>query len=388
MTPPPVEPPKPLGEGVSRPTGSLVEPPEPLGEGVPRPTGSLVEPPEPLGEGVPRPGAMIAGVGSREDLQWLMVGHREAAAISAAVQLGFLDLLADGPRSSADVAAAAGTHPDATHRLLRALGTLGLLAEVEGGFAVAEFGRPLLSDSPASLAPQAKLNSDPALWAAWGNLAHSVRTGETAFDALHGVDVWTHRSRSPEHSRNFDDLMTSLSAFAVDAVAGSYEFGPRSHVVDVGGGQGSLLAAVLRLNPHLTGEVFDQPHVVASQGPADLADRWTGTGGSFLESVPPADCYLLKWILHDWADDECVTILSRCRDSLAPDGVVLVVDLVLDRPGHERQAAFMDLNMMVQLGGRERTEAEFAALFERSGLVLSRVLDTGAPYAILEAVSG
>ena len=134
--------------------------------------------------------------------------------------------------------------------------------------------------------------------------------------------------------------------------------------------------------------MFDQPHVVASHGPAELAERWTGTGGSFLESVPPADCYLLKWILHDWADDECVTILTNCRDSLGPGGVVLVVELVLDRPGYERQTAFMDLNMLVQLGGRERTEAEYAALFERAGLRLSRVVDTGTPFAILEAVAG
>jgi hypothetical protein len=253
---------------------------------------------------------------------------------------------------------------------------------------VTEFGRPLVSDSPASLAPQAKLNADAAVWAAWGNLAHSVRTGETAFEALHGIDVWTHRSRHPEHSRNFDDLMTSISGPTADAVAASYDFGSRSHVVDVGGGQGSLLAAVLRGFGHLTGEVLDQPHVVASDGPPDLADRWTGTGGSFFEAVPAADCYLLKSILHDWADGDCVTILTRCRESLARGGVVLVVEMVLDRPGHERQAAFMDLNMMVQLGGRERTEAEFAALFERAGLRLHRIVDTGTPYAILEAVGG
>jgi hypothetical protein len=158
-------------------------------------------------------------MGDREDLMWLVVAHRAAAAVSAAVQVGLLDLLAEGPRSSADVAAHAGTDADATHRLLRALATIDILEEVDGAFAVTEFGRPLVSDSPASLAPQAKLNADAAVWAAWGNLAHSVRTGETAFDALHGIDVWTHRSRHPEHSRNFDDLMTSISAPIADAVA-------------------------------------------------------------------------------------------------------------------------------------------------------------------------
>jgi hypothetical protein len=331
---------------------------------------------------------MIGSVSDREDLHWLVVGQRVAAVISAAVQLDLLDRLADEPRTAAEVATDAGTDPDATRRLLHALATIGVVVEADGRFAVADFGRPLLSDASASLAPQARLLADPKVWAAWGNLAHTVRTGETSFRALHGVDIWSHRAQHPDHSHNFDDLMTSLSASVVNAVATSYDFGSRSHVVDVGGGQGSLLAAVLRHHPHLGGGVLDQPHVVAPQGPPDLADRWTATGGSFFDTVPPADCYLLKWILHDWSDDECVSILSNCRSSLAPGGVVLVVELVLDRPGHERQAAFMDINMMVGLGGRERTEAEFAALFSRAGLRLSRLLDTGTTYSILEAVAG
>lgn len=351
-------------------------------------TNSVLEPPEPLGEGVSRPRCDDRGVGDREDLQWLVIGHRPAAAISAAVELGLIDELSERSRTPDEVAAAAGTHPDATRRLLRALASLGILDEVDERYAVSEFGRPLVSTEPASLASQAKLLSDPAIWAAWGNVAHSVRTGESAFVALHGIDVWTHRSHHPGHSANFDALMTSLSASVVDAVAASYDFAPGVHVVDVGGGEGSLLAAVLRRHPEATGEVLDQPHVVAPAGPEDLADRWTGTGGSFFDAVPPADHYLLKWILHDWPDDECVTILTRCREAMRPGGAVLVAELVLDRPGHERQAAFMDLQMMVGPGGRERTEAEFAALFERAGLRLARVLDTGTPFAVLEAVAG
>jgi hypothetical protein len=325
-------------------------------------------------------------VSDREDLQWLLTAHRATAAVSAAVALGLIDGLADGPRSAEDVAAESATDPDATHRLFRALATIGVLEEVDGDYGLTDFGRPLLSDAPGSVAPQARLNLDPAVWSAWGHLAHSVRTGDSAFEDLHGTDLWSHRLAHPEHSRNFDDLMTAISATAVDAVAAAYDFAGRSHVVDVGGGQGTLVAAVLRRNAHLTGEVLDQQHVVAAAGPADLAGRWTGTAGSFFERVPPADCYLLKWILHDWDDDECVTILSRCRESLALGGVVLVVEMVLDRPGHARLAAFMDLNMMVQLGGRERTEAAYADLFDRAGLHLTRVLDTGTPFAVLEAV--
>ncbi len=323
---------------------------------------------------------------SREELQQLVTGHRVAAAISAAVELGLIDRLAAAPMSAADVAADAGTDPDATQRLLHALTTLEVLDEADGLFTVTDFGHPLVSDVPGSLAPMARVNGDPKLWAAWGNLAHTVRTGETSFKALHGVDPWAHRAQHPDHNHDFNELMTSLSSRLVDAVVSTYDFSSRSHIIDVGGGQGSLVAAVLRANHGLTGGVLDQAHVV-TDGPPDLADRWTTTAGSFFEAVPPADCYLLKWILHDWSDDESVTILSRCRESLAPGGVVLVVELVLDRPGQERQAAFMDLNMMVNLGGRERTEAQFAALFERAGLRLVRTLDTGTPQSVLEAVA-
>jgi hypothetical protein len=327
-------------------------------------------------------------MGNREDLAALLNGHRVAAAISAAVELGLVDLLADGPRPADDVAAAAGTDPDSTRRLLRVLATWDVLEEAgDGAYALSEMGRQLTSDAPASLAPMALVNADPALWAAWGKLSHSIRTGGTAFEAVNETDVWTHRQRHAERGNVFDRLMTSMSAAVVDAVAASYDFSGRDHVVDVGGGQGTLLAAILRRHPGVTGTLFDQPHVVGSEPPEGLAGRWSWEAGSFFEAVPPADCYLLKWILHDWDDDECATILTRCRESLRPGGVVLVVETLLDRPGHERATAMMDLNMMVVVGGRERTEPEFAGLFSRAGLRLARVLDTGTQYAILEAVA-
>ena len=319
---------------------------------------------------------------------WLVVGHRATAAIATAVELGIVDALADGARSSAEVAASVGTDPDATHRLLRALATIGIVEETDGAYSLSELGDPLRTDAPASLAPQALLQADPAIWAAWGHLAHSIRTGENAFFAVHGFDVWAHRAAHPERSRSFDKLMTSLTAEVADAVATGYAFHPGSHVVDVGGGQGSLLAAVLRRHSSLTGTVFDQPHVVASSAPEGLELRWSAVGGSFFESVPPADCFLLKSVLHDWPDEECVAILRRCAASLRPGGVVLLVEIVLDRPGHERDAAFSDLNMLVGPGGRERTEAEYADLFAAAALRLTRVVDTGTRHAVLEGVAG
>ena len=325
---------------------------------------------------------------NRQDLTWLVVGHRTTAAIAAAVELGIIDALADGARTPADVAASVGTHADSTGRLLRFLSTIGVVDEADGAYALSELGAPLASDAPASLAPQALLHSDPAIWAAWGNLAHSIRTGENAFSALHGMDVWEHRAGQPERSRSFDELMTSLTSVIAAAVAATYDFRPGTHVIDVGGGQGALIAAVLRAHPSLTGTVFDQPHVVAGSPPADLSGRWSAEGGSFFESVPPADYVLMKSVIHDWPDEESVAILRQCAAALRPGGAVLLVEIVMDRPGHERVAAYSDLNMLVGPGGRERTQAEYAALFAAAGLRLTRVLDTGTAHSVLEAVAG
>ena len=222
-------------------------------------------------------------------------------------------------------------------------------------------GRSAALGRPASLRSQALLQADPAVWEAWGHLAHSVRTGENAFIAKHGIDVWAHRAAQPEHNANFNALMASAQRGRSQTPSPRRTTSPRlAHVVDVGGGHGALLAAVLRAYPRLTGTVFDQDHAVAEEPPAGLESRWSAASGSFFESVPSADGYLLKSILHDWPDDECVAILGRCREALRPGGVVLVVEMVLGRPGHEREAAFSDLNMLVGPGGRERSEEEYA----------------------------
>ena len=194
------------------------------------------------------------------------------------------------------------------------------------------------------------------MWAAWGSLSDSVRTGQNAFEALHGVDMWTHRQGHPEHNAIFNDNMTALSSSVAGAVASAYDFAGLTSVVDVGGGKGILLEAVLTGHEHLTGTVFDLDHVVAKAPMSDApSGRWAAATGSFFESVPAADAYLLKSILHDWPDDRCVEILRTCVRSLNPDGVVLVVETVLGRPGYEVEAAFSDLNMLVH-ARRPRTQ--------------------------------
>jgi hypothetical protein len=320
----------------------------------------------------------------------MVTGFRVSAALSVAAELGLSDQLADGPRTVDELAMAVSADAKTLERLLRALASVGLYAEQsDGSFANTEIGEGLRSDVPASMRPLARTLQDPALWAAWGHLAHSVRTGETAFEALHGIDVWTHRQGLPEQNAIFNDNMSALASLVADAVAAAYDFSGVSTVVDVGGGKGVLLEAVLSGHPHVTGTVFDQAHVVADaptpRASKSVASRWSAESGSFFAAVPAADAYILKSILHDWPDDRCVEILRNCRRSLIDNGVVLVVETVLGRPGHEVDAAFSDLNMLVLPGGRERTEQEYGALFKAADLRLTDVIHTSSRMSILEA---
>lgn len=336
---------------------------------------------------------MIVRVDPLDELRAMVTGFRLSAALSVAADLGLSDQLASGPRTVADLASTVDADQDTLGRLLHALATVGVYAEHDdGSFSNTRLGEGLRSDVPGSMRPLARTLTDPAMWSAWGHLGHSVRTGDNAFRALHGVDVWTHRQGEPEHNAIFNDNMTALSSLVAGAVASAYDFSGLSSVVDVGGGQGVLLEAVLSRHDHLTGTVFDLAHVVADVPPAGLAEslasRWEVVTGSFFEAVPAADAYLLKSILHDWPDEECRTILGTCRRGLNANGVVLVVEAVLGRRGHEIDVAFSDLNMLVLPGGRERSKTEYAALFGAAGLHLSRVVDTGTRFSILEAVAG
>jgi hypothetical protein len=317
----------------------------------------------------------------------MITGFRLSAALNVAADLGISDLLADGPRTVADLAAATTTDEDTLHRLLHALATVGVYEERQDGrFALTELGEGLRSDVPGSLRPLARTLNCHALWSAYGHLGHSVRTGENAFEALHGHDVWTHRRGHPEENEVFNQNMRALTSLVADAVAGSYDFSPFATVVDVGGGTGLLLETVLERHPHLRGTVFDQEHVVAREPLTEaLRPRWATAAGSFFDEVPEADAYLLKSILHDWPDDRCVEILRTCVRGLRPGGAVLVIETVLGRPGFEVQAAFSDLNMLVMPGGRERTEQEYAALFAAAGLGLTKVVDTPSRMSVLEA---
>jgi hypothetical protein len=318
-------------------------------------------------------------------------GYQVSHALSAAASLGLSDLLAQGPRTPAELASSTGCDEPTLLRLLRALTEVGVYAPAdEGRFASTELGEQLRSDLPGSVAGWAAFVGRGYHQQAWAALADSVRTGENAFLRVHGVPVWEYRARHPEEQQIFDRAMASFAGAVGDAVAASYDFGGCRTVVDVGGGSGTLLAAVLDRYPGIRGVVFDQPAVVAGArellAARGLAARSELVGGDFFAGVPEGgDAYLLKSIVHDWPDDDAVRLLRSCRSAMREDAVLLLVERLLGEGPDPVGTAFSDLNMLVGPGGRERDRDGYARLLEAAGLRLDRAVPTGTDVFVLEA---
>jgi len=327
------------------------------------------------------------------ELLGIVRGYQHSRAVTVAAELGIADLLRDGPRDAEDLAAATGSHPPTLYRLLRALAAIGVFAEDDDGrFALTPMGEYLRRDHPLSLDPGARMFGADYQWAAWGELAHSVRTGDTAAPHVLGTDVWEHLRRHPDQGEIFDAAMRTSSRAEVTHLVAAHDFGRYRVVADVGGGTGAVLAAVLAAHPEVRGVLADQEHVVAGAAPvlraAGVEDRVTTVPVDFFHHVPRgADAYLLARILHDWPDDDAVRILRTVRAALGPDGRVLVVDAVVGPPGEDPLSKFLDLMMLVSLGGRERTEPEWAALFAEAGLRLVGVTRTSPSRHLLEGVA-
>jgi len=326
------------------------------------------------------------------DLMRLVNGYQVSQAIHVAATLGIADRLKDGPRSAADLAAATGAHAGSLYRLLRALAAVGVFREDDNQrFALTPMGDCLRAGAADPVGPWAAFIGRPYFWHAWGHLLHGVRTGENAFRHLHGTDVWAYRAAHAEESAIFDRAMTAISRGVIDAIVGAYNFALFPCVVDVGGGQGALLAAILSSHAATRGILFDQPHVVAGAEEllrkAGVAERCEVVGGSFFERVPEGgDAYLLKAILHDWEDDAAIAILRACRCAMRPGRRLLVLERLIAPPNEMADAKFSDLNMMVSPGGRERTREEFDALFAAADFRLVAVAPTGTRLSVIEGL--
>jgi hypothetical protein len=321
----------------------------------------------------------------------MLQGPWIAQAIYAAAALGLADQVAAGPRRPEDLAAAVGAEPAALQRLLRALAGLGIFAEDDAGrFGLTPLAATLQSDVPGSMRAMALLIGSEWHWRAWEDFLTSVRQGGPAFDRVHGLNPFAFFGQHPEAGAVFDRAMTSFTAQVNAAIVQAYDFSGFQTLVDVGGGQGTLLAAILQAQPHLQGVLLDLPAVVEAARPAlaaaGVAERCEIVAGDFFGELPRGgDAYLLKNIVHGWNDARAAAILQRCGAAMAADSRLLLVESVIPPGNAPSLGKLMDLEMLVMTeGGRERTEEEFRALLGAGGFQLLGVTPTRSPVSVIE----
>jgi hypothetical protein len=325
----------------------------------------------------------------------MLLGKWVSNAISAAAHFGIADHLESGPKSPKELASLIGTQEQPLYRLLRANASVGVFTELEDGrFAQTPLSDPLRTNAKPCVRNMAMMLTDDWHIRSWEQLPWCVETGKPASYKLNGMPMFDWMGQHPEKTVNFNNAMTDMSQGDAAVIVQSYDFSRFEHIVDVAGGHGTLLAAILDQAPSSSktprGTLFDLPHVIDGAKKAAIldrfADRCTLEAGSFFESVPAADAYIMKYIIHDWYDPECIKILSQCRKGIRPGGRLLVVDQVVPPRNEPGVSKLMDLEMLVLPGGMERTEKEFHELFTASGFRLERIIPTPGIQCIIEGV--
>lgn len=332
-----------------------------------------------------------AGPAPMEALMQLLFSVFTSRAVTFAADAGIADLLRDGPRSAGEIAEQLGYREEPVYRVLRALTVPGVFEEhPERRFALTPISQHLRSDGPGSVQALAAHFGFASFWHALAEIEHTMKTGGPSFEKANGAAVWDYFKQHPRESSVFDRAMTEASSSTAKPVATAYDFSDIRQLVDVGGGRGGLLAAILQQYPDLQGTLYDQEHVVegapALLREAGVEDRVTVEGGSFLDRVPEgADAYIMKAIIHDWDDAHSVKILRNCREAMAPDGRILVVNRVVTDQLQSDTAKIADLVMMIIAGGKERTKEEFSELLTAAGLKLVRIVPTDSIVSVIEA---
>jgi hypothetical protein len=321
----------------------------------------------------------------------LLNGAYVAGAVSCLAQLGIPDLLEAGPKSAAELAAQIGAQHEALYRLMRATACVGVLSEgPDGKFSQTSMSAVLRTHAQPSLRALAIMGGREWHGRGWSKLEYCVTTGKQALDQIYGAHIFQYFKQNPEEAQIFNDAMTSLSMMDSSAVAEAYNFDGIRSIVDVAGGHGLLLATILQKNPKLRGTLYEEAHVLegAPNGPLKpVMGRCALASGDMFASVPAgADAYLMKHIIHDWPDEMCVKLLKACRQGVNPGGKLLVVDTVI-QPGNDfSPGKFLDLQMLIFPGGRERTEKQFRDLLSAAGWRLNRTIPTAALDSIVEGV--
>lgn len=328
-----------------------------------------------------------------ERMMAMVTGFWVTQTVRAAAVYRLADHLADGTDTPDAIAQAEGTDVDATRRLLRACASLGLMTSADDGkhYSGTSLLSTLSKDDPNSLRGFAISQAAPGHWLPWGLFPEAVRTGQRQINAAHGeATIFDYFAKHLDEAALFTESMGNLSGAVARDVAAVLDTKGVGLALDVGGANGEVIRALMKENPDLRGGVFDLPHIVPDAAAAAEADglsaRFTTVGGDFFEQVPPADLYVLKWIMHDWDDDDCVRILKNCRASLPDGGRVVVVDHLIPEIGVPALAPLMDMNMLDMTGGKERETAEFDALFAAAGLRRTKISPAGA-YAVIETAA-
>jgi hypothetical protein len=316
-----------------------------------------------------------------------------AQCLYAVAKLGVADQLAGGPRTVAELAEATGSLPDPLHRVLRATATAGVFVELpDGRFALTAIAEYLRSEAPESVRHTAIMMGEDFMWRPYGQIVSTLRTGRTAFEHTYGSGLFDHLSQHPELQRLFDNAMTELSIDSVEVIVEDIDFSRFAVVADIGGGHGHLLAAILAANPGVTGILFDQPQVIDGAArhfrEPHVSDRVRRVAGDFFVEVPTGvDAYVLRKCLHDWNDDDCVGILRAIRAAIGErrDVRLLVIEAVLAAGNEWDLGKLLDVEMLVNVGGRERTEAQWRALLARGGFRIAGLTQTAPPLYVIEA---
>jgi hypothetical protein len=314
-------------------------------------------------------------------------------ALYAAAKLNLADRLAGGPRSAAELSKETGTLASALHRLMRLLAGLGILKTERDGqrFSLTPLGETMKSNAPGAVRATLLTLAGPTFYRAFGEYMYSLETGKTGFEKAFGMPAFDYLAQHPEEASNFTQTMIGFHGEETPAVAAAYDFSGLGTVIDVGGASGNMLVEILKRYPGARGVLFDLPHVVREAPEYFRAHGVEGRvrveGGSFFERVPAGgDAYILSHVIHDWSEEQCLTILGNCRKAMKPEARVLIVEMVLPTGDEMHPGKLLDLTMLLIPGGQERTEAEYGALLDKAGFRLTRVVPTKSAASVVEAV--
>jgi SAM-dependent methyltransferase len=324
-------------------------------------------------------------------LSQLIASYPATHAIYVAAKLGIADLVAEVPKTADELADETKSHAPSLSRVLLMLASIGIFSEdAAGRFRVTPLGELLRRDHPQSQRAIAVMYGSAFFWRPWGELYEAVMTGQSAFERVYGKSLFDYLSKHRDDAAIFNDGMSSVSARETSAILAAYDFSRFERIVDIGGGHGALLNAILLANPRVHGVLADQPTVLAdiAASPAgSIADRCEIAGVDFFVSVPDAaDAYILKYIIHDWDDRDALKILRNCRSAIRSNGRLLLIESVLKPSNEPDPGRGLDLTMLVLApGGRERTEAQFAKLLDQAGFSLMHVIPTAETLSIVES---